>query len=201
MFGTNGWVEEVKCLEQSDDITWLWLGGDVEDRHCDDMDNCYECWPLCSYCWHTCDPLDGICENDSYTEEYELDCGDSDRPCPTTENWVFVAVRTMDGSPPWFRAPYDEIAKCADANPYRPPTYTAWRAPMVLSTMDRNVYYPQALEALGVDSVRGMWRWMLIMEFLPAVPFRVRFRDARAPWRSEWRRLRPYRNMVAGLAA
>lgn len=172
----NEWMKDVKCLEQSDDLNWLFFGGRVINGSCELMDECYECWPLCTYCGFTCNPYDGICENDEYHETGET--------CPTSTDWAFVGYK-MTGLP-WFVSAYLEVAKAADANPYTPPEFVEWWAPMVLSELDQVVYYPQSIVAFNTDTVYKTLRRCWLITYLPKVSLRLRFRDARAPWRNEW---------------
>ena len=173
----NNWMADARCLDQSDDLNWMFFGQKVINATCDNIGVCFQCWPRCCYCWSTCYP-DGECENDEFEETGVC--------CPTATSWIYTSLRTMDGAPPWFRQPYVEAERCAYANPWRPSPRTAWRAPMVLTPSDTVVYYPQALEAFRCEKTDQLLRSCWMFQALPSVGLRLRFRDARATWRNEW---------------
>lgn len=176
----NRWIKDIKCPTASDVVTWMFLGGEApEDRHCEDMDECLECWPRCCYCWLSCDPFDGICENDDFMGTSE--------PCPTTTNWAPIAATRTAGMPPWFHQAYREVSEAADDNPWRPEPLTRWRAPMALTMSDSALYWQNGRNLPWVKTpIDLLMRSWLVRYNMPPVSLRSRFRDARAPWRQEW---------------
>ena len=193
LFEANAWMTEAKCQTRSDDINWSFFGVNIQNGHCDAQDECYECWPICLYCGWYCNLHDGCCENEDFM-------GRVDTACPTMARWSHAAERML-GAPPWFHAAYREVSRCADRNPWRPPALTPWRAPLITTSRDTAVYYPQSLEACGVDGLRATLRSCWLLRLLPPVSLRLRFRDARAMWRHEWLSLQRRRRLDERMAA
>ena len=144
------WIDEepVTCIALNEDLPWCFFGMDVREPYCNLIGECYRCWPLCPYCWTSCDP-DGMCD---------------DEECITHENWANLRHYGVTG-PPWFTQPFTKLLEALNAAPWRPPTLILWRVPMKPSPRDSFVYYPQVLEAFGAQNMRDVWDSISFLRF------------------------------------
>lgn len=70
-------------ISRSEDANWRFLGLEMREYPCDDIEQCRPCWPCCA--WRGGD-LDGTCENDER---------------PVNNASCALAPDRMD-APPWF---------------------------------------------------------------------------------------------------
>ena len=135
--------DAVMCIVQSDDLNWSFFGMEVLDQHCDRMEDCYQCWPLCAYCWFTTDQ-DGICDREE---------------CPTHEPWAWRNFRQNPiPGPPWFNQAYLEIQQAMSQNPWRPKAKRKWRAPLVPDLQDEILYFPLLLQTGNHRHMNDVWK-------------------------------------------
>ena len=148
VFGNHLTDDPVRCLAQSEDLPWVFFGMDARRPYwdCDLAGECWECWPLCGYCFHICNPHDGVCEDDE---------------CPRNALDIRTGWERMSG-PPWFTGAYRRLEEGSAASPWRP-VITRWRAPLRSRSTDLTVYYPEALAAWGAPSLPVLWRNILIL--------------------------------------
>ena len=140
------WIDEpVQCLAQSQDLHWCFFAMDVAESPCDWIRECFQCWPLCAYCWYVCD-LDGYCDQEE---------------CLTNEPWARKKTSSIHG-PPWFEQAYTELYEAIITTPWRPKTIW-WRTPKRKTAQDSVLYYPEVLEAYRVSSIEAVWRNMFVL--------------------------------------
>lgn len=145
--------DPVRCVAESEDLHWVFFGMDWREAvsDCDLMEDCYNCWPRCAYCFYTCS-LDGECDRD-------------EDDCPTHADWATVAARRVSG-PPWFTWAYREVAQAMAATPWRPKPLRRWRPPLRPSTEDHVLYYPECLAFCHGLHMGHVWRGIHFIQFV-----------------------------------
>lgn len=148
-------TEPVTCIAMSDSMNWCFFGAEVQDFPCEGIGECYYCWPACGYCWFDCDFHDGVC---------------NDEDCLTHETWAWRIDLSKLTGPPWFTRPYVELKEGRNASPVRPPRLRRWRIPLVPTTEDNALHYPQAAERFHTTSIAVVWRHLWGFCVLPPRP-------------------------------